>query len=253
MADDYNLVPQDEISKLKNQLENVTSGNEISTKDLYEAVQKLATIMNEMLEVFSAAAEQMKLEDKDFESTSKKNDAIAAKLDRITDQNKTIAEGMVSMVSMIKEKLVAPKQREEQQLFRLRQEPKQPVKQQPMKQDTGQMDMRMQQTDMMMQQGMRPQPEMRQQPEWPTRQQQEPFMPRQQFTPQGPQYVASPPISPLPPPEFGMQLPPLQPTSTQDLDFPEEQFPHLGEEPKKKGLLGSDVGKPGGGPGVRPV
>ena len=95
-----------DISELKKDFEGMKSKKEISVKELYDVVQKMADTMNGMLEVFGAAAEQMKLEDKEHDSGSRKHDAIISKLDKIIDQNKTIAEAMLGVVDMIKEKVI---------------------------------------------------------------------------------------------------------------------------------------------------
>jgi hypothetical protein len=176
--------------------------------------------MSDMLEVFGAAAEQMRQEEKEYGSDTKKHDLILAKLDRVIEQNKTIAEGMVSVVEMVKEKLVMPAK--EEQIFKAP-EPKPFMKPQPDWQPKQEFKPRQM-----------PQPSMAQL----SQQAQQPFNPTS-FTPplNPPSFAQAPPSinSPnLPPPDFGM--PSLQPAPEPDLDFPEE--PLLEEEPKKKGLFG---------------
>ncbi len=104
MAEDYEFVPYKDISDLKRELEGIKDRKEISTKDLHEAVRKLTDTMNNMLEIFAAAAEQLKLEDKEYEAENRKHETIISKLDKLIDQNKTIAEGMLAVVELIKEK-----------------------------------------------------------------------------------------------------------------------------------------------------
>ena len=103
--EDYGVVPYRDLSELKTQLEGIQSKKDVSTKDLHDAVAKLAQSMSDMIEIFGAAAEQLKLEEKEREAEMKKHELIAAKLDKLLDQNKTIAEGMVAVVEMIKERL----------------------------------------------------------------------------------------------------------------------------------------------------
>lgn len=197
MAEEDDLVPYKDISDLKKELEGMKGRKDISVKELYDAVQKLAQTMTDILEVFGAAAEQMKLEEREYESEARKHEMIISKLDKLIDQNKTIAEGMVAIVEMVKEKIVAPAKEREESMFKPRPEPR-PF--------------------------MKP-------PEWQPRP--EPMMPRAQPMMAPPQMAHQP----MPPPDFGMQMPPMQPMPLPDLDFPEESF-GLEEEPKKKGLFG---------------
>ena len=108
MAQEADLVQYKDISDLKKELEGMEGSKDISTKEIHAAIQKLIQIMNDMLEIFGTAAEQMKLEEKEYESDAKKHEIIISKLDKMIDQNKTIAEGMVAIVGMVKEKLAAP-------------------------------------------------------------------------------------------------------------------------------------------------
>ncbi len=171
-----------DISDLKKEIEGVKGKKDISAKELYDAVQKLAQTMTDILEVFGAAAEQMRLEEKGYEAEAKRHEMITSKLDKLIDQNKTIAEAMVGVVDMIKEKVIAPAK--EESLFKPRAEPQlfKPIR-----------------------------------PEWQPKPI-EPMMPRAQPMPQMPP-MAPPPISATTSPEFGM--PPMQPTPPPDLDFPE--------------------------------
>ncbi|MBI2651988.1 hypothetical protein HYX00_00860 [Candidatus Woesearchaeota archaeon] len=195
-----------DISELKKELEGLKGKKDISTKELYEAVQKLSQTMTDMLEIFGAAAEQMKLEEREYEAEAKKHEMILSKLDKIIDQNKTIAEAMVGVVDMIKEKLVAPAKEKEESFFKPVQESRQFMR--PPKQEWQP----------------RPEPVQRTQP----------IM--------APPQMMSPPLQPpsmsqpAPPPDFGMQMPPMEPTPSPDLDFPDFNLEE--EEPKKKGLFG---------------
>lgn len=110
-----------DISDIKKGLEGMGGKKDISNKELHDTVQKLNATINDMLEVFGAAAEQMKLEEQGHEANSKKHEMIISKLDKIIDQNRTIAEGMVAIVDMVKEKILAPAKEE---MMRPRQEPR---------------------------------------------------------------------------------------------------------------------------------
>lgn len=173
-----------DISELKKELEGMKGRKDVSTKDIYDAVQKLTQTMKDILEVFGAAAEQMKLEEKEYESEQKKHEVIMSRLDKLIDQNKTIAEGMVAIVDMVKERMPA---KDEEQMFMPRPEPRpfmKPVQQEWM-----------------------PKP-------GPMTPRQGTMMPLAQ--------PMQPPISAAMPPELGM--PPMQPTPAPDLDFPENEL-----------------------------
>lgn len=208
--EDYGVVPYRDLSELKTQLEGIQSKKDVSTKDLHDAVAKLAQSMSDMIGIFGAAAEQLKLEEKEREAEMKKHELIAAKLDKLLDQNKTIAEGMVAVVEMMKEKFgtgEADSKTKEELMF-TKPEPK------------------------FTRQEWKPKPEIRQAP-MPVPAGPGPMMGNMQPMP--------PPMPNIPPPpsnDFDSSLPPMQPAPMPDFDFPEE--PNLEElaEPKKKGILG---------------
>lgn len=218
--EEYDLVPYRDISDLKKELDSMRGRKEVSTSELHDAVQKLAQTMNDMLEVFGAAAEQMRLEEREHESDAKRHEVMISKLDKIIDQNKTIAEGMVAIVEMVKKKIAVqrddgmarPAKESADLSSRPRAEPKQFPEPRPFLRQQG----FQQRTEPMMQ---RPQPVMQ------------------------PAAMGLPPLEPtsltpqMPPPDFGSQMPPMEPAPMPELDFPEEPFP-FEEEPKKKGLFG---------------
>lgn len=162
-----------DISDLKNELEGMKGRKDVSSKEVYDAMQRLTQTISDMLEVFGAAAEQMKLEEQGYEASAKKHEMIISKLDKIIDQNKTIAEGMVAIVDMVKEKLVAPAK--EEPLFRPKPEPRpfmKPQEWQP-----------------------RPEPVQRTQPIMPQ-------MPPPMASPMAPDFGAMPPMQPAPMPDL---------------------------------------------------
>ena len=196
------FLPYKDISELKKELAVMKGKKDVSVKDLSDAVVKLSQIMSDMLEIFGAAAEQLKLEEREYGMESKK-------LDKLLDQNKTIAEGMVSLVELINKKAVHQGETEdfkpkEEAFFKPRPEPKPFMKPQ-------------------QQEWQQPQPAERAQQAMP------PLMPPPQMT--------APYMPPISPPDTGMQMPPMEPTPLPELDLPGEPF-EFEEEPKKKGLFG---------------
>jgi len=97
------FIPYKDISELNKELQGM-GRKDISNKELHEAVQRLTQTISGMLEVFGAAAEQMKLEEREYEMEARKHEMIASKLDKVIEQNRTIAEAMVGIVDMVKEK-----------------------------------------------------------------------------------------------------------------------------------------------------
>lgn len=206
--EDYDLVPYKDISELKRELEGMKGRKDIPAADIYSAVQKLTQTITDMLGVFGAATEQMKLDEREYESEARKHEMIIAKLDKLIEQNRTIAEGMVAIVEMVKERIIAPAKEKEESMFR-------PQREEPLFRP-------------------RPEPKPFMRPEWQPRQ--EPVQ-RTQPILSTPQMASPMPPPPMPAPDFGMQMPPMEPTPPPDLDFPEDPF-QTEEEPKKKGLFG---------------
>ena len=206
------LVSYKDISELKKELSGLKENKDVSTKELYDVVQKLSNAIEGMLEVFGAAAEQLNMEEKGHGAEAKKHEVIISKLDKLLDQNKTIAEGMVAIVEMVKKKLgesdgaMFRKKESQEPMFKPRPEPKQFTRPQQAWQPSDQ--------------GPKPQP----------MQMAQPTMLTPTLTPQ-------PIPQPFAPPDFGTQMPPMEPTPSPDFDFPEDPFP-MGEGPKKKGLFG---------------
>lgn len=199
--EEYGVVPYKDISELKKQLEGMQDKKEISSRELYDAVGKLAATMSDMLEVFGAAADQLKLEDREYDAQNKKHETIIFKLDKLIDQNRTIAEGMVAIVELVKGKFG-----KEETMFRQKES-----------------------EDMF-----KPKPDTRNfarpQPEWQTQE----AAPRSQ--PMNPSPLMSPPSIASQPADLS-QMPPMEPTPMPDFDLPEQPF-SLDDEPKKKSLFG---------------
>ena len=195
-----------DISDLKRDLEGLKLKKDISNKDLYDAVQKLGQTITDMLEVFAAAAEQMQLEEKSYDMQARRQDMFTSKLDKLIEQNKTIAEGMVAIVDLVKEKLIAAEEKEE--------EPQEESMFKPAPQQA-------------------PNPFM-QRPSWQPRPE-----PMNQRGPTMAPPIQMPPMSMAPPmPDLGM--PPMEPEPMPDFDFPEESSTleqQVKDEPKKKGLF----------------
>ena len=102
--DSYEIMPYKEIVELKKQIAALQQKTgDTSSKELLDSMASLTKSMNNMLQLFSSAAEEMKLEEKEESALSQKVDPLIDKVDRLGDQNKTIAEGLVAIADMVKE------------------------------------------------------------------------------------------------------------------------------------------------------
>lgn len=114
--DSYEIMPYKEIVELKKQIAELQrKTGDTTSKELLESMAALTKSMNNMLQLFSSAAEEMKLEEKTESELSQKVAPLIEKVDRLEEQNKTIAEGLVAIASMLKdikkgEKVEKPKE-----------------------------------------------------------------------------------------------------------------------------------------------
>ncbi|MBI4440450.1 hypothetical protein HY638_05745 [Candidatus Woesearchaeota archaeon] len=94
----YEIIPAEEIRGLKEEVESLKKRSEKFNADsLTESLSQLTKNMSEMMQVFKLAAEQIKEE----EGSGGSYKAISEKLDKVIEQNQTIAEALVSMNDMI--------------------------------------------------------------------------------------------------------------------------------------------------------
>ncbi|MBT4717402.1 hypothetical protein HOB85_05525, partial [Candidatus Woesearchaeota archaeon] len=106
--DDYALVPQQEVERLKEQVEalrkNPLAGT-ASGHDLLNSVNALNLSINSMLDLFKEAAKTMKTEAPAASSGDLKPmlKQVIEKLDAVVDQNKKIAKGIVAVADLVRE------------------------------------------------------------------------------------------------------------------------------------------------------
>jgi len=102
--DSYEIMPYKEIVELKKQIAELQERTgDTSSKELLSSMAALTKSMNNMLQLFSSAAEEMKLEEKTESELSGKIGPLMEKVDKLEEQNKTIAEGLVAVADMVKE------------------------------------------------------------------------------------------------------------------------------------------------------
>ena len=90
----YDMMPHRDIIELKKQLQ-MSKTEKFSSQELMNSMSALTKSMDSMLGLFKEAAEELKVEEKE--------DAINKKLDAVIEQNKIIADGMVTVSDMIED------------------------------------------------------------------------------------------------------------------------------------------------------
>ena len=101
MNDDYEIISQREIRKLREQLKGIDSGKAVDVNTLHRTVSELDEKLGSLLDIFSAAVDDMREEDKESEIIKDKINPIIEKLDQIDDQNKKLAQGMVAVNDLL--------------------------------------------------------------------------------------------------------------------------------------------------------
>lgn len=114
MADDehYDLVSHDQLESLKERVEHVEKnpiGETPQGKELLTEIKDLKEAINGLVDIFKDAAEQMVAEEKEASVLSKRLTPLVDKMDTLIDQNKKIAQGLVSVADMVKERPETPK------------------------------------------------------------------------------------------------------------------------------------------------
>jgi hypothetical protein len=102
----YVDMPYSEVADLKKQLKKLQDkGSSAGSDDLIKSMTTLTKNMDSMLQLFKTAADEMKLEEREEKELTQQISPIMDKLDEIIEQNKIIAEGMVAVSDLVKEKL----------------------------------------------------------------------------------------------------------------------------------------------------
>ncbi|MBN2880563.1 hypothetical protein JXM83_00785 [Candidatus Woesearchaeota archaeon] len=106
MADEFEIMPEKEISDLKKELkeikQNPLGDNEQSSK-LYKTMDNLNESMSNMLNLFKIAADGMKAEEQEELFLAEKIKPLFSKVDQVIEQNEKIAKALVAIADMIDE------------------------------------------------------------------------------------------------------------------------------------------------------
>jgi hypothetical protein len=111
MADeDYEIVPQKEVKKLKDEIELLKGEQKNSPVGaIAGSLERLTDTLERLFEIFNIAAtdiEQQKIDEKSFEE---KIEPIIRKMNELEEQNRDIAEGILALADLIKRQPAQPK------------------------------------------------------------------------------------------------------------------------------------------------
>src|SRR3989338_788567 len=98
---DFELIPNKELLRLRKEIDNLKSGKEGT--DITESVEALTKSIETLNELFYAATEEMKAEEKSEHVIVKKIEPLINKLDEISEQNTKIAKAIIALTDMIRD------------------------------------------------------------------------------------------------------------------------------------------------------
>jgi hypothetical protein len=201
--DDYEIMPHSSLDKLKADLESLkkTTGSSGSSKETMDAVNALKTSIEELLDIFKVASEDMKMQEAEAVGVEKKIGPLIRKVDTLIEQNQELAKGIVVIADMLKDQLPQ---------IQSKLEKKEEHKEKPLHQDHP----KPQHEDLFSSYSP------------PERYSQSPPQPMNRAPPRGPPNAPSPRMPPQPMPSMAAS------------NNPPDPFPGLEEPPKKEGIFG---------------
>ncbi|MBW3016782.1 hypothetical protein KY316_00275 [Candidatus Woesearchaeota archaeon] len=103
--DDYEILPREQIKKLKDEISRLKSGKAMGDGELLYAIKELSVKLESMSGIFEAAEIDLREEDKTAEIVKDKIDPILERVNLIAEQNQKIAKGLVAINDILEEKL----------------------------------------------------------------------------------------------------------------------------------------------------
>lgn len=100
---DYELFPNKDLLKLRSEIDKLKSGK-APDSNLVDSMGSLTKSIETLNELFYAATEEMRAEEKSERTIIKKLDPLFDKLDQIIEQNTKIARAIVALTDMIRER-----------------------------------------------------------------------------------------------------------------------------------------------------
>jgi len=104
MVDDFEIVPEKEVSNLKkeiNKLKQDPLGESEAGSKMYKTMDNLNESMTNMLNLFKIAADSMQQEEKEEVFLAEKIKPLFEKVDKVVEQNEKIAKALVAIADMI--------------------------------------------------------------------------------------------------------------------------------------------------------
>jgi len=102
-SEEYELLPHREIEELKDELAKLKEFEITPTKKLRVSLVELNSKLDKLLDIFEDAMRQVDIEEGGM-TFQEKMKPIVEKMNKILDQNSQIAEGIVTVADMLKEK-----------------------------------------------------------------------------------------------------------------------------------------------------
>lgn len=100
--EDYELLPHKEIEELKSELQRLKEFEFAPSKKMQVSLVEVNQKLDRLIAVFDEALHAVKLEEGGL-SWNERIKPLVEKLNKILDQNASIAEGMVAIADMVKE------------------------------------------------------------------------------------------------------------------------------------------------------
>lgn len=102
--DEYEIMPQSALSRVKTDIEALkTKVGSVDQKEVISSVNSLKESIDNLLNIFKVAQEEMKMEQREQQSIEHNLGPINKKLEELAKQNQELAKGLVVVADMIKE------------------------------------------------------------------------------------------------------------------------------------------------------
>lgn len=102
----YELMPHKAVKNIKKEIENLKKKAEsesFSSKSVMTSINNLTQSIDSLMSLFKEATEGMKLEEQAEEEVSKKITPLISRIDELEEQNRKIAQGIVTIADMVSE------------------------------------------------------------------------------------------------------------------------------------------------------
>jgi len=110
--EEFEIMPHKTIENIKKELDELkqkaNSKEYLSSENFKRSMDNLSVSINRLMSLFKTAAEEIKEEDKNEQDINAKIDPLLKKVEQIERENKTIAESILAVAEMLKEKKIEP-------------------------------------------------------------------------------------------------------------------------------------------------